>query len=374
MVKYVQQTGQMQPSIRETFEIRWLRWRNALLADPAFRRWAARLPGFRSITRARAAAMFSINAGFVYSQVALAMVETGLVAALAEGPMTVAEAADCAGLPEGGADRLLKAAAALGLAQRLSDDRFMLGEMGAALHGDPGISAMIAHHRHLYADLADPVALLRRGGGGGALSRYWSYAESADPTASGDGAVAPYSALMAASQRMVAEQVTAAYRLSRHRRLLDVGGGEGVFVRAAKAVAPRLDIAVFDLPAVAARAGTITTHGGNFFEDALPEGHDLISLIRILHDHDDAPAMRLLRNIRRSLPSGGRLLIAEPMAGTRGAEAMGDAYFGLYLWAMGSGRPRTVHEIMAMLSQAGFAKTRELRTSLPLIARVIVAG
>ena len=364
----------MQLSINEDLETRWLRWRNNLLANPSFRRWAARLPIFRTITRQRAGAMFSINAGFIYSQVALAMIETGLIERLAEGPLSVAEASRHADIPEAGAERLLKAAVALDLADRLKSGRFMLGQLGAALHGDPGIGAMIDHHRHLYADLADPVALLRRGGGGGALARYWAYAESDDPTASAGAAVAPYSALMAASQRMIAEQVTAAYDFKQHTRLLDVGGGEGVFVRAARAAAPGLDVALFDLPAVAARAGDIPTHGGNFFSDRLPEGYDLISLVRILHDHDDEPAMILLRNIRRSLPPGGRLLIAEPMAGTRGAEAMGDAYFGMYLWAMGSGRPRTADEIKAMLIAAGFASPREIRTPLPLITRVIMAG
>jgi demethylspheroidene O-methyltransferase len=370
--QYVQQIGHMQLSTKEDYQVRWLRWRNNLLANSVFRRWAGRLPIFRTITRQRAGAMFSINAGFIYSQVALAMVETGLIGKLAAGPLSIADAARHADLPEAGAERLLKAAAALDLAQRLRTGDFMLGQLGAALHGDPGISAMIDHHRHLYADLADPVGLLRRGGGGGALSRYWAYAESDDPAASGGAAVAPYSALMASSQRMVADQVTAVYNFSKHKRLLDVGGGEGVFVRAAKASAPGLEIALFDLPAVAARAGDIIAHGGNFFEDPLPQGFDLISLVRILHDHDDEPAMILLRNIRRSMPSGGRLMIAEPMAGTRGAEAMGDAYFGMYLWAMGSGRPRTVHEIKAMLEAAGFASAREISTDLPMIARVLI--
>ena len=40
-----------------------------------------------------------------------------------------------------------------------------------------------------------------------------------------------------------------------------------------------------------------------------------------------------------ALPPGGTLLLAEPMAGTPGAEPVGDAYFGFYLLAMGSGRP-----------------------------------
>ena len=53
----------------------------------------------------------------------------------------------------------------------------MLGRVGAAIHADPGIVAMIRHHHLLYADLADPLALLRREGGGGALSGFWPYAE-----------------------------------------------------------------------------------------------------------------------------------------------------------------------------------------------------
>jgi demethylspheroidene O-methyltransferase len=364
----------MQLSKQEDYQVRWLRWRNNLLGNATFRRWAARVPVFRMISRQRAGAMFSINAGFIYSQIALAMVETGLVEKLAQGPLSVAEAARHTNLPEAAAVRLLKAAAALDLAQRLRNGDFMLGQLGAALHGDPGISAMIDHHRYLYADLVDPVGLLRRGGGGGALARYWAYAESDNPAGSAATAVAPYSALMAASQRMIADQVTAVYDFSRHKRLLDVGGGEGVFVRAAQAAAPRLAVAMFDLPAVAARAGAIETHGGNFFEDRIPMGFDLISLVRILHDHDDDPAMTLLRNIRRSLPQTGRLMIAEPMAGTRGSEAMGDAYFGMYLWAMGSGRPRTADEIKTMLTNAGFGNPREIRTNLPLITRVIVTG
>jgi hypothetical protein len=61
--------------------------------------------------------------------------------------------------------------------------------------------------------------------------------------------------------------------------------------------------------------------------------------IRILHDHDDEPALRSLRAGARGAAAGGTLLIGKPMAGAAGGAAMGDAYFGLYLWAMGSGWP-----------------------------------
>ncbi|WP_288581486.1 methyltransferase, partial [uncultured Methylobacterium sp.] len=84
--------------------------------------------------------------------------------------------------------------------------------------------------------------------------------------------------------------------------------------------------------------------------------------------------LALMRSARAALPSGGRLLVAEPMAGTPGAEPIGDAYFGFYLLAMGSGRPRTADELAAMLREAGFARVREHRTRRPLLVRLLVAA
>ncbi|HEX8382943.1 MAG TPA: methyltransferase [Sphingomonas sp.] len=359
---------------------RWIGWRNRMLASPRFQRMAVRFPPTRPVARRRARALFDLVAGFTYSQILAACIDTGLLEVLAEGPQDAAAIAARIDLPVAGAERLLHGAAALGLAEPLGD-RWVLGADGAALRGNPGIGEMVAHHRLLYADLADPVALLRRGGGGGALSGLWHYAEAAG---TGDAAaVAAYSALMAASQPMVAAQAIDAYPFHRHRRLLDVGGGEGAFLAAVAARVSGIDLGLFDLPAVAERARTrfdsaglrarSTTFGGDFLRDPLPHGYDIVSLIRVLHDHDDAPALALLRNIHAALPPGGTVFVAEPMARTRGAEAVGDAYFGFYLLAMGSGRPRGSDEIAAMLREAGFVRPHVLTTAMPLTASAIVA-
>ena len=45
--------------------------------------------------------------------------------------------------------------------------------------GNPGIAAMVEHHAALYADLADPVALLRGDESDRRLARYWPYAARA---------------------------------------------------------------------------------------------------------------------------------------------------------------------------------------------------
>lgn len=358
----------------------WIARRNAVLSSPRFQAFAARFPLTRPVARRRAAKIFDLVAGFTYSQILAASIDTGLLDVLADGFVTTEAVAARIGMPWGGADRLLRGAAALGLAQRVGDS-WTLGSDGAALRGNAGIAEMVAHHRLLYADLADPVALLRRGGGGGALSGMWHYAE--DAGAGDAAAVADYSALMAASQPMVAAQAIDAYRFDRHARLLDVGGGEGAFLCAVGARTPGLSLGLFDLPAVGERArarfaaagldARAQVHSGDFLRDALPQGYDLISLVRVLHDHDDAAAMTLLRAIHAALPLGGTLVIVEPMAETPGAERMGDAYFGFYLLAMGSGRPRSAREIGGMLRAAGFSRSRVVPTALPLTATIVAA-
>jgi demethylspheroidene O-methyltransferase len=363
---------------------RLLAVRDRLLASDAFRRWAAAFPLTRPIARRRATALFDLGAGFVYAQILAGCVRLRLFDLLAEGPRTVGELAPRLGLTPDAAERLLAAAVPLQLVSRRSHGRYGLGALGAAVVDNPGVVAMIDHHALLYADLADPVALLRGEAGATSLMRYWAYARAPRPDAVAPDAVADYSALMAASQPMIAAEVLAAYPLARHRCLLDVGGGEGAFLTAAGKATPGLQLMLFDLPPVAERAQArlanaglsdrARTFGGSFFTDALPRGADIVSLVRVVHDHDDAAAMAILRAARRALPDDGTLLLAEPMAATRGAEAMGDAYFGFYLLAMGSGRPRSADELGRMLGEAGFRRSRLLATRTPMLTRVLVAS
>jgi demethylspheroidene O-methyltransferase len=253
---------------------------------------------------------------------------------------------------------------------------------GAALTANPGVVAMIEHHALLYADLRDPVALLRHEQPDTALGHLWPYADRGRTGDIGAAEVADYSRLMAASQPLVSADVLEAYPLQQHRCLLDVGGGDGTFLTRAAASAPGLRLMLFDLPAVAERARArfaqsglkdrAQTFGGDFRTGKLPEGADIISLIRVIHDHDDDHALTILRAARQALPPGGTLLLAEPMAGTPGAESVG-AYFEFYLLAMGSGRPRRAEQLSEMLRQAGFGRIELLATRRPMLVRALVA-
>jgi demethylspheroidene O-methyltransferase len=367
----------------------WRGWRDRLVASPDFQRWAADFPLTRPVAQRRATGLFDITAGFIYSQILYACVELDLFRMLADGPLDLKTLAPRMGLPEPAADRLLRAAVALKLLERRGTERdgtprFGLGAHGAAMLGNPGIAAMVKHHRMLYRDLIDPLALLRGELPETELGRYWAYAGRTDPAAAADEAVSEYSELMSVSNAFVAGDVLDAYSLKKHRCLMDVGGGEGNFLIQVARRWPHLRLMLFDLPAVAARADArfrdlglaerARAHGGDLMRDALPAGADVISLVRVIHDHDDDKAMVILRAVRAALPADGVLLLTEPMAETPGAEPIGDAYFGLYLWAMGSGRPRPPRELRAMLREAGFGRTRMVRTRRPMQTRLLVAS
>ncbi len=328
---------------------------NRLIASRGFQSWAARVPGLRRIARAEGAALFDIVAGFVQSQVLFAVVELRLLHLLADGPATALSLAQRASVPAERMAVLLQAAAGLGLLRRRRDGSSALARRGAALIGVPGLEAMVRHHDVLYRDLADPVAFLR-GETDPELARFWPYVFGAG------GAVDPaitarYSALMADSQALVAEETLAQVDLSGVRHLMDVGGGTGAFLAAASAKYPAMRLTLFDLPAVVRavpKGARFAVAEGSFRDDPLPPGADAISLVRVLYDHADATVAALLRSVHAALPPGGRLIVSEPMSGGASPDRITDTYFAFYTMAMRTGRTRSAAEIADAMRAAGF--------------------
>jgi len=354
-----------------------------LLASRRFQRFVARFPLTRPVALARSRRLFDLSAGFVYSRILRALIELDVIGRLRREPSTAEALAAWLELPRDPVVRLLRAGRSLDLVDVDGRGVWRPGSLGAPLLDQPALTALIEHNDLLYRELEAPVELLERGRGR-ELPAYWPYSTTACRRELSDEEVAPYSALMAASAPLVAAEVVDAYDFRRHRALLDVGGGEGVFLETVAERASRLDLALFDLPAVVARArrrladaglsGRVSTHGGDFLDDPLPDGADVVTLIRILHDHDDEGAAALLQSVHRALPPGGTLVVAEPMSGLPHADPVGEAYFSFYLLALGQGRARTPAELEALLRDAGFGRVGLRRSATPVVAGVLVAG
>ena len=348
--------------------------------SPEWQARLSRLPFAGRIARSEGAAMFAVIGGFVNSQILLALVELKTLDALVDGPQTVAMLARGARLPEDRMAILLQGGAALRLLKRRRDGRFSLTRRGAVLLGVPGVVGMIRHHTALYRDLADPVALLR-GGKETELARFWPYVFGASG-ATDPEVTATYSSLMSDSQALVAADTLGLVDLSGVKRLMDVGGGTGAFLAAVGAAHPALQMTLFDLPAVVPAARTrfaeagigarVTIVPGSFRDDALPQGADAISLVRVLYDHADETVEALLRAVHAALPKGGRVIVSEPMSGGARPDSITDTYFAFYTLAMGTGRTRSAERIAALLAKAGFSGIRILPGRRPYITSVVV--
>jgi len=360
------------------------------LTSDALYRWSVSNPLTRWITRRRARQVFDLMAGFVYSQVLLACVRLRILEAVAQQPRSLDELAQWTHLPPAGLQRLLQSALALGLLNLRSQGRYGLGPLGAPVAGHAGIRAMIEHHAVLYQDMQDPVAMLQGPGQPGAMAQYWPYtldesAQAAQATQAAQAQAekyARYSNLMSASQPFVVDEILASYRFDAHRCVLDVGGGQGTFMSRLALHATHLQVKLFDLPEVAALArANFARQGlqsrsealpGSFLKDPLPQGADLVTLIRVAHDHPDADVRTLLAAIYQALPPGGTLLLSEPMAQEQGETPQGDAYFHFYLLAMGAGRLRTPRELMTMMAEAGFAHLEVVPNPMPLQTQILI--
>ena len=354
---------------------RWRLFRNRVLANQKFQKWAAKMPLVRGIASQKAVELHHLTAGFVYTQTLTAVIQSNLLAVLQGRIETTKSVAAMCGLSPQAAFTLLTASRALKLTDEVTPGHWMVGELGASVLGNPAVADMVRHHAVLYRDLADPLAILRHRENTG-LRNYWSYVPGGTRL---EESHREYSRLMSSSLALIADHILDSYPLKDYASLIDVAGGTGQFARVVKQRYPELSTTVLDLPEVVSEAKALSTpHDIRFvatdmFHSPLPENSELFSLIRVLHDHDDEPVKQLLSRLHSALRPGGHLLIAEPMTGTAGAESIGDTYFSFYLWAMGSGRPRTAKELEAMCLAAGFTRIREFKTPIPALTRLLVA-
>ncbi len=344
------------------------RLRDRLTSSSDARARLARLPFGQRIADAHAKRLFGIVAGFAQSQMLAAALELGVFDTLASGPVAEAKVRAALDLDPRGAEALIAALLAMMLVERRGD-ALALTIDGWVVATDPGLRAMIRHNHLLYQDLADPVAMLREPGAG-RLAQFWPYR-------AGGGDAHGYSGLMADSLGMVADVAIDAVDFTRFDHVMDVGGGDGSFVaRLAKLGEMRLTLV--DLPAVIERARAKLAHEGlgdrvalhpASADGELPGGADAITLIRVLHDHDDESALRLLRGVARALPPNGRVIIAEPVAHTPPDPQA--VYFAAYFAAMGSGRLRSMGEFRDLIGAAGLAIERGGTRSL--LCNVMIA-
>lgn len=170
-----------------------------------------------------------------------------------------------------------------------------------------------------------------------------------------------------------------AYDFSSTSVLADIGGGNGSLIAATLPRFPKLKGILFELEHVIRRAReNLKAHGvgdrcslvaGNFFE-SLPSGADTYLFRHIIHDWSDEQSVQILKNCRKVIPDGGRLLIIEAVVPT-GNEPSAAKDFDIVMLVLPGGLERTEEEYRMLLQEAGF----QLSSVIPTTSAVsIVEG
>jgi C-methyltransferase len=151
-----------------------------------------------------------------------------------------------------------------------------------------------------------------------------------------------------------------------HRRVADIGGGRGHFLHALARRHPQVSATLVDLPEVIERAtGDPIVDGlqlvaADFFTDALPTA-DVYVLMEIIHDWDDADAVRILTNIRQSAPDDAKVVIIETVLDSDHLRDPAKT-LDVVMLAITGGRERTPAEYATLFERSGFELARVIPT------------
>ncbi len=166
------------------------------------------------------------------------------------------------------------------------------------------------------------------------------------------------------------EPMLDAYDFTNCRTVVDVGGGKALLLAALLRRYPDVQGILFDLPAVAERTSATVLRsgiqnrcrlvGGDFFE-AVPRGADAYLLRHIVHDWEDAEAVRILRNCREAMSPDGKVLVVEMVIPPGNAPAFGK-WLDLMMLLVG-GKERTQEEYAALFAAAGLRLSRVIPTA-----------
>jgi precorrin-6B methylase 2 len=175
--------------------------------------------------------------------------------------------------------------------------------------------------------------------------------------------------------KKTADALIANINLDGVKRVLDVGGGSGVYAIAFVRANPQLEAVVFDLPRVtelthkyisqAGMSNRIATMDGDYNKDDFGKGYDIVFMSAIVHINSYDENVRLIQKAYNSLNTGGRIIIQDHiMENDRTAPVRGALFAINMLVNTQGGDTYTEDEMREWLSKAGCADIKRVKTGM----------
>lgn len=268
--------------------------------------------------------------------------------------------------------RILRMLARVGVFTEHDDHRFGLTAVGACLQtGVPGSlkAFSVAMGEELYRAWGDALHSVQTD------TSAFEHVFGMGPfeyRASRPESAAVFNQAMTEMSVEAGKAILDAYDFSQFNRVVDIGGGYGLFLIRLLQAHPHLSGVLFELPYVATGASErINKAGltnrcrvaaGDFFADALPEGLDAYILKNVVDSFDTSRTKALLSRCRQIMPPNAKLLIIGWVIRRTNPLALGDLLDTHFLVAL-SGRVRTQVEYEDLCVKCGLKIGRIIPTN-----------
>lgn len=322
------------------------------------------LGGSDIATEWKAESLLELSRSFQNSQALLAAAELGVFPALGSQAKAADELAVALDTDPRATEVLLNALVGAGLVDKSGESFSLCSELVPLLSrdADTTVLPMILHMgtcAHRWDKLADVV---RTG-------------KCASPVSSMLGAESSRNAFIQAMHvvgRNMAGPIIADTRPERFGRALDVGGASGTYTIALLRANPEMRVTLFDLPPVIEMArerldsegllDRVDLVAGDFYEDPLPTGHDMVLLSAIIHQNGRDQNRELYAKCLVALEAGGTIIIRDIVMDDSHTQPAGGTQFAInMLVATDRGGTYSLAEIRDDLEAVGFADIELIR-------------
>ncbi len=295
--------------------------------------------------------------------------ELGIADLVKEGPRNIEDLALRTGTHSDSLYRVMRMLASHGIFEEVGGRQFKINSLAVPLQEDQIRYLILLHlsrnHFEMFGGLMESVRT------GNTVSGEHSGRALFDHIGSEEKRNEWFNKAMTGISKMQVPTLLSAFPFKRFGNIIDIGGGEGLFLATLLSRAVHSRGVVFDLPAaLSGTAEIIESHalegrmkqvGGDFFE-SVPGGGDLYILKSILHDWNDDSSMKILRNVHKAMNQKSRLLIIETILDEGNNPSFGKMTDILMMAAAG-GMERTLAQWENLLAGSGF-KIRKIHPTI----------
>jgi O-methyltransferase/methyltransferase family protein len=317
--------------------------------------------------------------GYIESQAVYAAARLGVADHLADGARDCKELARLTGAHERSLYRLMRALANAGVFREDEQGRFALTGVGERLRSDLATSLrseVLLFGAEPYRAAADLLYSVRTGAPAFDRTFQMSHREYLSTNADARDI---FNDAMTQMTAIVAAEAVRLYDFTSAKTIVDVGGGNGVFLATVLETNSRARGILYDLPhaivgaearlgpRVAARTEIAAGDAGV----AVPAGADIYMMKSVLHLLSDDEACAILGHCRRAMRADGRVLVIERVVDL-GSKQYWGKFVDLVMLAMTGGSERTEADYERLFAAAGLFPVRAV--SLPSGFSIIEAA